>query len=222
MQLALIVRGLVLSTGHWWLPQRTSIFSHSAAERFFALGGFCCGFSVILRYYPLLSDIKIKKILLLVFLSGSRKGYRQYTLSNVSGEDGAQRAHIIPHFCAGDELDMVRDFGGALLRAACAHLSQQGYEVGAVGHLEPPHDSVACHGYRRALHGLPNRQVLGGHLVDQYGPESVETFQPVVQIEQSRAQIHPRAAFGSQLKAGGTFGIVRALESLIVVFRLDC
>lgn len=105
--------GLVLITGHCWLPQRTSIFSHSAAERFFALGGFCCGFPVILRYYPLLSDIKIKKILLLVFLSGSRKGYRQYTLPDVGREDRTQRAHILSHLCVADQIDMPRDFLGA-------------------------------------------------------------------------------------------------------------
>lgn len=157
-----IVRGLVLSTGHWWLPQRVPIFSHSTAERFFSLGGLCCSFAAILRYYPLLPDVKIVKILLLDFPIGSRKGYRQYTLPNVSGEDGTQRAHILPHLCAGNQIDMPRYLLRALLGTACAHFPQQGYEVGAVGNLQSAHDYIARHGHRRALHGLPDRQVLGG------------------------------------------------------------
>lgn len=163
------------------MVQRVPIFSHSTAERFFALGGFCCSFAGILRYYPLLPHIKVVKILLLVFPIGSRKGYCWYTLrADVIREDRPQRAHIVPHLCTGDKLDMTGDFLGALFRAACAHCPQQGDEVGAVGNLQPPHDNITGHGYRRAFHGLPDRQVLGGHLVDQYRPESVETLESIV------------------------------------------
>lgn len=157
----------------------TYIFPFSR-RAFFVLGGFCCDFVMILRYYPLLPHIKVVKILLLVFRRGSRKGYCRYTLPDVSGEDRTQRAHILPYLCTSDKLDMTGYFLGALLWAACAHLSQQIDEVGAVSDLEPPHYYIAGHGYRRVSHGLPDRQVLTGQIVDQYKPQRVETLKPVV------------------------------------------